>query len=171
MKNWLFFPQEYVQMIFILLTQWKIHRALCLLSYLLPLVCIITVFPRKRNGLLCLGSQIISYCRQRSWCRSKLGSLAFPFKCLISLFYLLSINSMWTGSGVPKWVRGRTGVGGTSVWWMGADHLRTRGRCEQPHRPRHAWLCPREGLIVRGANDSNLLSLCSSLVRGLQAAA
>lgn len=118
MKNWLFFPQEYVQMIFILLTQWKIHRALCPLSYLLPLVCIITVFPRKRNGLLCLGSQIISCCRQRSWCRSKLGSQAFPFKCLISLFYLLSINFMWTGSGGPKWVMGSTGVGGTSVWWL-----------------------------------------------------
>lgn len=109
MKNWLFFPQEYIQMIFILLTQWRIHRALCLLSYLLPLVCIITVFPRKRNGRLCLGSQIISCCRQRSWCRSKLRSLAFPFKCLISLFYLLSINFMWTGSGVPKWVMGSTG--------------------------------------------------------------
>lgn len=118
MKNWLFFPQGYVQMIFILLTQWKIQRALCLLSYLLPLMCIITVLPTKRNGLLCLGSQIISCCWRRSRCRSELGSMASPqMGKPYFLPYLLPTSSIWAGVGGPKRAVDRKSADRTSVWW------------------------------------------------------
>lgn len=47
-------------------------------------------------------------------------------------------------------------------------HLRARGRCEQPHRQRHALFCSNTGLLVKGTNDPAFLSSCSSLGRGLQ---
>ena len=160
MKNWLFFPQGYVQMIFILLTQWKIQWALCLLSYLLSLslslslMCIITVLPTKRNRLLCLGSQIISCCWWRSWCRSKLGSMTFPFKWLISYstsFYQFHVN--WGG---------RTKVSDGQVECkqnirvMEVGHLRAQGR------QRHSLFCPSVGLVVKGANG---ITACGSVNR------
>lgn len=124
MKNWLFFPQGHVQMIFILLTKWKIQHGWWPLSYLLPLMSIITVFP-KRNGLLCLSSQIISCGGQRGWCTSKLGSTDFPFKCLIFLL-CASFQSAPCETGQNKtW--GLVNVRVMAV----VGHFRTQGRCKE----------------------------------------
>lgn len=93
----------------------------CLLSHLPPSPEHSHRAPKQRSGFLSLSSQIISCGGQRGWYMSDLGSMDFPFKCLIFLF-CASFQSAPCKLGHNIMFRLAMAVVG---------HYKTQGRCKE----------------------------------------